>query len=886
MSKNYEESEGTSLRGSGDVLLGASASDGIVIPTVDKVNQFITDAVSGKQDTITDLAAIRSGATKGETALQPNMTFGSEESVDWSGVAAGGEKWSFCTDGHEGGFILSCESTDGTQQGYLGIGDVGPEGRVSIYATDGLNITANTTVSGSVTATSFIKSGGTSSQFLKADGSVDSNSYATSSQLSGKQDALVSGTNIKTINSTSLLGSGDIDTKEIFWAVCGTTTFNEVTAATAAGKEVLCHLNSLSYRCSYAGGPYAHFFSFEDNAGGNNLIAHLLSLTRDGQWSNNSYAVPYSSHIKGFYVSGDVYYNPMRLYDTYLNLYQSDGTYAAKTYPTGYTQNNKYFIDVTLKSDVTQKETVANNFYPIAIAGRQYVNMTDGNVLLIYYNQYLTLNPGTGVIRANDFSINGQSVGIALQNFQTAVWACANRRLITWSNLKSLRDSSGLTAGMQYHITDYNTTTVQANTQAAGHQFDIIVVADDDHTLNENARAVRHEGDTYFSGSTLEAWELKYDIDNDTTRFAWADSGATGRGVIYYMKDEWGNECPYDFKNIMFKPGAKTQPGTVADVFYYTFSVATGTGDATVTDHSLNGVYCYGNKISVYIKSSKQTLPSNVFRNTSTTSRCYSNTFGDNCHFNTLGGGCYSNTFGNSCYDNTFGGESYSNTFGDSCYDNTFGGESYSNTFGDSCNSNTFGYACYYNTFENYCNSNTFGDSCNSNTFGNSCYNNTFGDDCGGNTFGNTCGINTFGYGCYSNTFGYGCHANTFGDGCNTNTFGNYCYNNTFGDYCQSNTFGESVKYFITGNATGATTSAQTKDYIQYLIVENGVQYVNAYCTGTTSDSDFCQNIKIGLGVEGTFSNNRLQIDITPQIGATASVTYQPANSQIININI
>jgi hypothetical protein len=24
-----------------------------------------------------------------------------------------------------------------------------------------------------------------------------------------------------------------------------------------------------------------------------------------------------------------------------------------------------------------------------------------------------------------------------------------------------------------------------------------------------------------------------------------------GRGVIYYMKDEHGNECPYDFKNIL-----------------------------------------------------------------------------------------------------------------------------------------------------------------------------------------------------------------------------------------------------------------------------------------------------------------------------------------------
>lgn len=47
-----------------------------------------------------------------------------------------------------------------------------------------LKITTNGTVAGNLTANGFIKSGGTSSQFLKADGSVDSNTYALSSALS------------------------------------------------------------------------------------------------------------------------------------------------------------------------------------------------------------------------------------------------------------------------------------------------------------------------------------------------------------------------------------------------------------------------------------------------------------------------------------------------------------------------------------------------------------------------------------------------------------------------------------------------------------------------------------------------------------------------------
>lgn len=343
---------------------------------------------------------------------------------------------------------------------------------------------------------------------------------------------------------------------------------------------------------------------------------------------------------------------------------------------------------------------------------------------------------------------------------------------ITWSELKTLRDNSGLTPGKQYRITDYNTTTSQENTQAAGHQFDIIVVADSANKLNENARAVLHNGDTYFTGATLEAWELKYDIDNDDTKYAWADTGATGRGVIYYMKDEWNNECPYDFKNIQFKVGAKTQPGTIADVFYYTFSLATGTNDATVTDHSLNGAYCFGNKISVYINSSKQTLPFNVFRNTSATSACNSNTFGYNCQSNTFGDGCYTNTFGNGCRNNTFG---------------------------NGCQSNTFGNGCY---------ANTFGNNCGSNTFGNGCYTNTFGDNCSSNTFGNICQSNTFETVCCFNIFGNNCLFNTFGNSSYYNSFGNHCQQIIFNKDYVHNVIVENGNQYITLTSTGTTSSS------------------------------------------------------------------------------
>ena len=54
----------------------------------------------------------------------------------------------------------------------------------------------------------------------------------------------------------------------------------------------------------------------------------------------------------------------------------------------------------------------------------------------------------------------------------------------------------------------------------------------------------------WYSGYT--AGESK-DRDGGYTYLAMRNPTPAGKGVIYYMKDEHGNECPYDFKNIQFK---------------------------------------------------------------------------------------------------------------------------------------------------------------------------------------------------------------------------------------------------------------------------------------------------------------------------------------------
>lgn len=95
----------------------------------------------------------------------------------------------------------------------------------------------------------------------------------------------------------------------------------------------------------------------------------------------------------------------------------------------------------------------------------------------------------------------------------------------------------------------------------------------------------------------MEAWELKYRFSNDVNTFDWANS-IDGKGVIYYMKDEYGNECPYDFKNIKFKSSKSDAPLINNNTYYYTFSQVNQVNSNSVVDSSID-----------------QSLSGNVFNN-------------------------------------------------------------------------------------------------------------------------------------------------------------------------------------------------------------------------------------------------------------------------------
>ena len=404
-------------------------------------------------------------------------------------------------------------------------------------------------------------------------------------------------------------------------------------------------------------------------------------------------------------------------------------------------------------------------------------------------------------------------------------------REISYNELVYCRDNSLLIPGKQYRIIDY--ISEEGDTQYQLHPFDIIVTADTTDSLNEKARACLNNGDTYFSenGANLDAWQIWYCLDNDRNRFDWADDNVRGRGVIYRMIDEWGNDCPYDFKNIQFVRWCYESDDVLPTIDcvdsdtqtlkkFYTFSYIDENGE--IHDYSVKGnngsftpyqtdlgVGVYKNIIAPHyiytgfggdpINHPRQSLNNIVFVNTMGSVvcentfdiDCYKNTLGSTVQKNTFGMGCYNNVLGDRCCDNTFGNDCYTITFDNDCRSNTFGNGCYENTFHSLCASNTFSVGCYSNTFELLCSCNTFGSSCYNNTFGDNCCDNTFGNRCYDNGFSNGCHRNTFGDDCNGNTFGVGCVSNTFGSDCATNTFGNECNTNTFGVECHTNTFGD-----------------------------------------------------------------------------------------------
>ena len=194
-------------------------------------------------------------------------------------------------------------------------------------------------------------------------------------------------------------------------------------------------------------------------------------------------------------------------------------------------------------------------------------------------------------------------------------------RSVTYENLVKLVKQSKLRWGMLYRLTNYQATVnselVNASTrlqvvdsgQNTNHGFDIILRATSNNTLNENCRFMKSVNSYYFEDCALESWEGKYSLKNDHTRFEWADEN--GFGVIYYMKDNFGNEAHYDFKNIVF-----------GDDKLFTFNPSDVVRDGSMTGEAKNNVinpyYDQYNRLSLnnVIFKSDNAIGNIIFSNT------------------------------------------------------------------------------------------------------------------------------------------------------------------------------------------------------------------------------------------------------------------------------
>ena len=415
----------------------------------------------------------------------------------------------------------------------------------------------------------------------------------------------------------------------------------------------------------------------------------------------------------------------------------------------------------------------------------------------------------------------------------------------TWAQLKALRDGGNLVPGQQYRITDYHTTTSQQDTRSAGHQFDIIVIADDESTLNENARAIKHafeSGDPdehYFDNVNINAWQLKYCIDNDKSRFGWACDGVGGFYVQYTDKDAVtlmrtsiidGKETIWVYDTGEKDVYYTAENPQIGDSIYsdetLTTVAFTITGTGEVSGTTGTGVIWwmkdeYDNELYYDFKNIqfKRYEITTVYKGDGQTS--YTDGSGQSSALI----GKWGLPISGRIDVDTETSEwffTFSSVDKGEVIDATLSFDyNYINGNGSGAGKNVIGYTSKGKF--------VIGDNVFVNDNGNLiCYSNVFGNNVENNTFGNSVWYNTFG-----NGVGY-------------NTFGNNIYQNTFGNSVWYNTFGNNLRQ---------------------LTVFEGVMY--CAIVGGSDASSYVQNAQILNGTKGDNENNLLTITFVANSNST-----------------
>ena len=365
-------------------------------------------------------------------------------------------------------------------------------------------------------------------------------------------------------------------------------------------------------------------------------------------------------------------------------------------------------------------------------------------------------------------------------------------------------------------------------------------------------------------GGTLYEGTYSSTCNTNEDRIIGVDS-SEGKGVIYYMRDEYGNECPYDFKNIIFTNGDSPRftfnsygkDATVESSNVHNNIIKECRGDPNMLELPFNvfdigTVYTEGNVIGLNCRD-------NTFLTAVTTS-CNFNVLKNECSGNIIKGSY--NTLGNSCRSNDIGYDCDHNTFADNCANNILQSQCSNNTFEDSCTANRL----YSSVENNYLSKKATGNTLSSNTkyayigrwsnrntisgmyntLGNDCQNNKISgehnklaDNCHDIIVWSLSNYNCFERGCYSISISPNCSYNSFGSGCTNISFNNgnngklsYCNHIQVGDDCANVT----IKVF--------NLQTSQENPLKNIKISNGVKNKTIEFTNLKANADFEVNIR------------------------------------------
>ena len=197
---NIKTINGIPILGEGNIIISGGGTEGGV--SYEEVEQML----AGKQNVIDDLDSIREGASKGATALQEEDLSSVAISGDYNDLTNKPTIPSAITEETVSGWgFTKNEGTYIKPDGGIPSSDLSNDVQSSLNKADTALQSYTEQYRGTVTG---VKMNG---EVKGTSGEVDLGTVITEHQdISGKQDVLVSGENIKTINGVSILGEGDI----------------------------------------------------------------------------------------------------------------------------------------------------------------------------------------------------------------------------------------------------------------------------------------------------------------------------------------------------------------------------------------------------------------------------------------------------------------------------------------------------------------------------------------------------------------------------------------------------------------------------------------------------------------------------------------------------